>query len=204
MKIESENIKNYIINNTELGLNDEIRIENIEGIECLTINKLNYQLKEARFIPEELAYFKNLKTCGFSQFTIRDNIIKNLNKLQELNFLKFDHCRYIGQNEVENNLENIELNYSDIELLYMLKNKQSLKNAFIKDIENVDIEKISKYENLENLSLLNCEIKNAKSLLKLKNLKTIKIIGSKLDDIMVINKLSSKVEYSEKRYLPMG
>lgn len=206
MNLESENLRKYVIYNTDLKLGDEITIEAIESMDYLTIKRLNAKMEEAVFVPEELAYFKNIKTCGFSGFTIRDNIKENIEKLNKLNFIKFDHCRYRGKNGINNNIEDIELNCSEFGLFCMCNNKTNLKNVFLKDVEEVDVEEIVKYENIEKISLLNCEVKNANSLLKLNKLKTIRIIGSKLDNKEVVEKLKEKVDvtYSEEEYFPIG
>jgi hypothetical protein len=206
MKIYSENIRNYIINNTNLEEEDEITINDINKIDYLIIKRLNNRMKIAEFVPAELSYFKNLKTCGFSDFTIRDDIKENLNSLEKLSYLKFDHCRFGGNDKINNEIEGIELNYSEFNLFCMCNNKMKLKDVILKNVEDVNTDEICKFENIQNISLLNCNIRNFKNILQLKNLKKVKIIGSKIDDKETVEILKTKINvtYSEEEYFPIG
>ena len=192
MEIQSENIKKYLLNNLDIPDEDNIDIKDIYKIENININRLNYKLEEAKFFPEELAYFKELKECSLSGFLITDDIKKNLSKLEKLKTISFDHCIYSGNEKIKNKMKNINLNCSNYNLAYMFDKKNYTEKILLKDVIEVDINRICEFINLRELILLNCDIKNSNLLISLKSLKKLKIIGCKLDNYDIISKIEFK------------
>ena len=86
------------------------------------------------------------------------------------------------------------MNYSNFNFMNIFENKSSMKKILLKDIINVDIKKITEFENIEELILLNCEIKNSIFIKELKNLKKVRIIGCKLDNDDAVNMLDKNIE----------
>ena len=198
MEIKSENLKEYIINNSNIR-NRDIEIEDINKLKSLNINGLNNRLEEALFVPQELSYFKEIEECSFSSITITNEIIENINKLNKLEIIEYDFCKNTAKIEMENKVKRIYLNYSNIELLNLCKNIDTMEKIFLKNIENVDIRMVCKFKNVKNIYLLNCNVINIESLEELEKLEFLKVIGSKIDNYETIEKLSKsiKVEYSE-------
>ena len=205
MLIKSENIKKYIENNLSIK-NNEIEMDEIIKLEKININGLNYKLEKAVFVPEELSYLKGISECSFKNFTITNEILENLNKLDKLNVLQFDFCQNETHKTINNKINSIYLNGSNFELLSMCENTEYMETIFLKNIEKVDINSICKYKNLKKLFLLNSDIKNIELLEELPNLSYLKIIGSKIDNLEIIEKLRKKIEviYSEEEYFNIG
>ena len=194
MEILSENIKKYLINNLHISDENDIELDDIYKVGKINLNRQNYSLKEAKFVPSELALFKNLKECAFSQFLINDEIKENLSKLENLEVLDLDHCIIAGCKTISNKIKVIIMNYSNFNFMNIFENKSSMKKILLKDIINVDIKKITEFENIEELILLNCEIKNSIFIKELKNLKKVRIIGCKLDNDDAVNMLDKNIE----------
>jgi len=204
MQILSENLYKYIVNNFDIE--DEIKQEDIDKITDLNINSFNNKLQEARFIPEELSYFKNLQKCQFNSFLINDEIINNLEKLEKLDFLSLEHCEITGNKNIKNRIKKICLNYSDFNFINMLENKNSLEKLVLKDIVNVDVNKIYEFKNLKELELLNCSLLNARYITQLEKLESIKIIGCELDICSLLEKLRENVSvvFSRNKFMHVG
>jgi len=205
MLIISENIKKYIENNLDIK-NNEIEMDDIIKLEKININGLNYKLEKAVFVPKELSYLKGIKECSFNNFTITNEILENLNKLEKLNVLQFDFSQSKTDKTINNKISSIYLDCSDFALLNMCNNTDYMETIFLKNAGEVDINSICKYKNLKKLFLLNSDVKNIELLEKLSNLSYLKIIGSKIENTEIIEKLRKKIKvvYSEEEYFNIG
>ena len=206
MEIQSENIKKYLINNLDLKDEGNIELSDILKIEELNLNRLNYKLKEAKFIPEELGYFKELRKCSLNEFLINDDIKKNISKLEKLEKLTLNHCIITGYDKITNKLKQIYLNYSNFEFVNILECKESLEKMTLKNVINVDIENISKFANITELELLNCEVKKFEFITNLTNLKKLKIIGCNLEKDDIKEKINSNIQlnFSKNEFFYVG
>ena len=205
MEIKSENIKRYIENNVDIKGN-EIELEDIKKLDRININALNFKLEEAIFVPEELSYLKEIEECSFANFNITDDIVVNLNKLKKLRIFQFDFCKSTVSKKIYNSISRIYLNYSDFSLLEMCDNTESMETVFLKNVKDIDVSKINKFKNLKRLSLLNSEVNNIESLENFENIEEVKIIGSKINNVSILEELSKKIkiEYSEDEYFNIG
>lgn len=206
MEIQSENIKKYLKNNLDLKDEKNIELSDILKIEELNLNRLNYKLKEAKFIPEELGYFKELRKCSLNEFLINDDIKKNISKLEKLEKLTLNHCIITGYDKIKNKLKQIYLNYSNFEFVNILECKESLEKMTLKNVINVDIENISKFANITELELLNCEVKKFEFITNLTNLKKLKIIGCNLEKDDIKEKINSNIQlnFSKNEFFYVG
>ncbi len=206
MEIQSENIKKYLRNNLDLKDEENIELSDILKIEELNLNRLNYELKEAKFIPEELGYFKGLRKCSLNGFLINDDIKKNISKLEKLEKLTLNHCIINGYEKIANKLKNIYLNYSNFEFVNILESKESLEKMTLKNVIDVDIENISKFDNIIELELLNCEVKKFEFVKNLRNLKKLIIIGCNLEEEDIRKKINSDIQlkFSKNEFFYVG
>ena len=202
MQILSENIKRYIINNLSLKDEENFDISDIYKIEEINLNRVNYKLKEANFIPEEISYFKNLRKCSFNGFLINDDIKKNLSKLENLEVLEFNHCIITGYFMIKNRVKQINIKHSNFEFINIIEDKTNMEKMILKNVINVDMKKISEFTNIKELNMLNCEVNNSYFINSLKRLNRIKIIGCKLDKDDIIDKIDKNVEviYSKNKF----
>ena len=206
MEIKSENLRKYLIYNVNLKNENIINESDLLKLESIHISYFNNSLKEAIFYPEEIAYFENLREIYFSGFTITDDIIININKLTKLNTLIFNNCKIISNVRVNNNIKTLYMELSDSELLSIINKKTNVNKIYLEDVNNVDIKKLNEYENLEELTLLNSNLQNCFYLVYFRKLKKLKVIGCKLDNLEVIERMkynqSNKIEitYSTKKY----
>ena len=201
MYIYSENIRQYIINNTTI-INNKITQNNLEQIEDININKLNLKLEEAVFIPEELKLLINLKSCTLLGFDIDDKLLNNINELKYLNKLDFEYCKYNGSSKIINKILEIRLKDSDITLLNII-NTNILKTLTMENIDNIDLLLIAKYKKIEKLKLLNCNITNFDYITELKDLKELTLIGTNIENSNIHNKVDKNVNiiFDENKYL---
>lgn len=210
MEIKSENLRKYLIYNVNLENENVINKEDLLRVEDLHISYFNNSLKEAIFYPEEISYFENLKKIHFSCFKITDDIISNLNKLKNLKTIIFDNCKTVSGIKLNNNITKIYMELSDLELLSIINKKTNVKKIYLEDVNNVDIKKLNEYENLEELTLLNSNLCNCFYFVYFRKMNNLKIIGCKLDNLEVIERLKHnlsnkiKISYSTKRYYKIG
>ena len=189
MKIMSENIANYIdLNYNIKEFND---IKELEKVDELVINSLNYSLEIAPFYPNELSYFKNLKECTFINFEINDEIINNLNNIN-LSYLLLDNCRCPISKKIE--VDRLFVECSTINL----KNIDT-QELIILDSDTIDINDLDK--NIKKIRILNCNIINSSLLKNFINCK-IELVGCKLDDESIID--LENVKYDPQMYVRVG
>jgi len=185
MKIKSENIADYIDLNYDI--NEFESLKELDKVEELVTNSLNYSLEVAPFYPKELSCFRNLKDCTFINFEITDEIIENLNKTS-LKKLSLDNCKCTINNEL--NVERLYVEISNVNF-----KKIDAEELTILECGTIDINDLNK--NIKELTLLNCNIVNSNILKNFKNCK-IEIIGCTLDDASV--KELENVKYDPNRY----
>ena len=198
MKLYSENIKRYIMNNTNFDLNQEIEQAELYKIKELNINKLNYKMEEAVFIPEELKYFKGIEKIEFSGFDINDKLIANLNELENLRKISFDHCNYNCSKKLTVKLSEIYMNHSNINLLYICKNMDQIEKILLNNINEIDMKILIGCKNLKELIILNSDIVNSNELAGYRSVNNVQIIGGNIDDCKIIDKLKETINISYK------
>ena len=168
MNIKSTSIADYIELNYDIETIKDSK--ELEKVEELVINNLDYSLEQAPFYPNELTYFTNLKKCTFMNFEITDEIINILNNLK-LQVLTLDNCTCIT--DVKLNAEKIIIEVSRV----------NLETINSKDLTLIECGKIDINKNTKKLTILNCNIKNATQLKQLK----CQLIGCALDDTTITN-----------------
>ena len=153
-----------------------------------------------------MGYLKEIEECSFSKLEITNEIIINLNKLKKLKIIQYDFCNNISDIKIENAIKKIYINYSDFSLLTACNNTEAMEIIFLKNVNNVDINKICKFKNVKKIYLLNCNVIGISLLEQLESLEYLEVIGSKIDNKKIIEELSKKikVKYSEEEYFNVG
>ena len=205
MIIKSENIRKYMMYNLNIE-NEDIDMKDMLKLKKININGLNSKLEQAYFVPEELGYLKEIEECSFSKLEITNEIIINLNKLKKLKIIQYDFCNNISDIKIENAIKKIYINYSDFSLLTACNNTEAMEIIFLKNVNNVDINKICKFKNVKKIYLLNCNVIGISLLEQLESLEYLEVIGSNIDNKETIGELSKriKVRYSEEEYFNVG
>lgn len=203
------------IKNKQLLRNIKLRmvVENkttLEEIDELSLVNRNFLNQDLKIDLLEIYKLKNLKKLSIKFFTINDEIVKSLNKLENVEILEMYMCKFETAEKLNGNIKNIyffnaeNLNFDILET----------KNVEIIRIENsglVDLYKIVKFEEIERLEIVKCPVISIPKLNLLKSLKELYLqeidlqfnleIGElkKLEFISLNgSKVKDKKEYIEK------
>lgn len=178
------------------------KLEN-KDVEELTLNSKN-ALGEV--IQYDTTYFKNLErleTITLNGFEVNNDLIEKINCLKKLKIIIFNHCKFICDDKLKNNIENVIITYSNIVNSNFFEEQENLKTIELIGIDEVDINSFIEMKNLEEISIYNSKIKNSKKIIGFANLKVLKLDGSLVDEPNFSDLIDDNIEfsYSEKFYL---
>lgn len=148
-------------------------IENIttlEEIKELSLVNKSFLNQDLKIDLLEIYKLKNLKKLSIKFFTINDEIIKALNKLENLEILEIYMCKFETQEKLNGNIKNICFYNAENLNLDILE----IDNLEVIRIENsglVDLYKLAKFEAIKRLEIVKCQIISIPKLNLLKSLK---------------------------------
>lgn len=157
-----------LLRNIKLRMVVENKTE-LEEIDELSLVNKNFLGQDLGIDLTEIVKVKNLKNLSIKFFTITDEIIETLNKLEKLETIEILMCKMETSKIIENNIKTIYIH--SVEGLN-IDNFQTENLEYIR-IENsglIDIYKLTKFSNLERLELVNCPIISVPKISMIKSL----------------------------------
>ena len=157
-----------LLRNIKLRMVVENKTE-LEEIDELSLVNKNFLGQDLGIDLTEIVKVKNLKNLSIKFFTITDEIIETLNKLEKLETIEILMCKMETSKIIENNIKTIYIH--SVEGLN-IDNFQTENLEYIR-IENsglIDIFKLTKFSNLERLELVNCPIISVPKISMIKSL----------------------------------
>lgn len=187
------------IKNKALLRNVKLRmvVENktsIEEVSELSLMNKTFIKEDAKLNLEEIYKLKNLKKLSIKFFTINDEIIKVLNKLEKLEILEIYMCKFETTERLNgNNIKNIYIyNAENLNLDILDTNK--VKAIRIENSGLVDFYKFVKFEKIEKLEVIRCPVISIPKLNLLKSIKELYLQEIDLQFDLEINALE-KLEF---------
>ena len=186
-------------------------IENVttlEEIKELSLVNKNFLNQELKIDLAEIGKFKNLKKLSIKFFTINDEIIKALNKLENLEILEIYMCKFETQEKLNGNIKNICFYNAENLNLDILE----IDNLEVIRVENsglIDLYKFAKFEAIKRLEIVKCPVISVPKINLLKSLRELYLqeIDLKFDleigdlkELEVISLNGSKVD-NQKEYI---
>lgn len=203
-------IKNkQLLRNIKLRMivENKTKLEEIDELSLINKNFLNQDLKIDLL---EIYKLKNLKKLSIKFFTINDEIIKVLNKLENLEILEVYMCKFETTEKLNGNIKNIYIFNAENWNFDILETNR-VKVIRIENSGLVDLYKFVKFEEIERLEIIKCPVVSIPKLNLLKLLKRLYLqeidlqfnleIGElkKLEFISLNgSKVADKKEYIEK------
>ena len=157
-----------LLRNIKLRMVVENKTE-LEEIDELSLVNKNFLGQDLGIDLTEIVKVKNLKNLSIKFFTITDEIIETLNKLEKLETIEILMCKMETSKIIKNNIKTIYIH--GVEGLN-IDNFQTENLEYIR-IENsglIDIYKLTKFSNLERLELVNCPIISVPKISMIKSL----------------------------------
>ena len=157
-----------LLRNIKLRMVVENKTE-LEEIDELSLVNKNFLGQDLGIDLTEIVKVKNLKNLSIKFFTITDEIIETLNKLEKLETIEILMCKMEISKIIKNNIKTIYIH--GVEGLN-IDNFQTENLEYIR-IENsglIDIYKLTKFSNLERLELVNCPIISVPKISMIKSL----------------------------------
>lgn len=176
--------------------------------EAVVLKKQNFKGEMTAESIEDLIKYEELKRCSLYHFYITETDIKNLNKLEKLNYIYFDFCYFKLENiKLKPTIKTLCFNLCENLQLRLLKNSnvENIKIVQLKESNIiVDIAEMEKMDSLKELSIHNCYIKRIDKILEIApNLKYLNFDGSVIENPEYLAQLEGKIQVSrqEKFYL---
>ena len=163
-------IKNkQLLRNIKLRMivENKTKLEEIDELSLINKNFLNQDLKIDLL---EIYKLKNLKKLSIKFFTINDEIIKVLNKLENLEILEVYMCKFETTEKLNGNIKNIYIFNAENWNLDILETNR-VKVIRIENSGLVDLYKFVKFEEIERLEIIKCPVVSIPKLNLLKLLK---------------------------------
>lgn len=178
------------------------KLEN-KDVEELT---LNFKNALGEVIQYNTTYFEDierLETITLNGFDVNNDLIEKLNCLEKLKIIIFNHCKFICDDKLKNDIENIIITYSNIANSNIFEEQEKIKTIELIGIDEVDINNLTEMKNLEEISIYNSKIKNSKKISDFANLKVLRLDGSLVDEPNFRDLIDNNIEfsYNEKFYL---
>ena len=183
-------------------------IENVttlEEIKELSLVNKNFLNQELKIDLAEIGKFKNLKKLSIKFFTINDEIIKALNKLENLEILEIYMCKFETQEKLNGNIKNICFYNAENLNLDILE----IDNLEVIRVENSGLIDLYKFEAIKRLEIVKCPVISVPKINLLKSLRELYLqeIDLKFDleigdlkELEVISLNGSKVD-NQKEYI---
>ena len=178
--------------------------KNIEDIDELDIQDINFMQKKLNIDLKEIVKFRNLKRLSLKFFDITDDVVDALSQLQCLESIEFYMCVFKTTKQINGKIKNLLIYNCNIISLNIISNPNYLESLEIVHSGLVDIKEISIYKKIKLIGLSNCNIISIPSLsnfeeleyiyinevqlmytfdiTKMKNLKLISLNGSKVNN----------------------
>lgn len=205
MNIKSKDIRRYVYLKLGKKETEEVNNEELNKITFLNLNYKNFKDEINEYDFNDLKQFKNLKELTLNGFEITEEMISNINQIDNLEILVINHCSFVTNKELINNLRRLVLTYTKINNLTNFKKCSDLESIEFIDCENVDIDNLIELKRLKEILVYNSEISNALELRNFDKLRILKIDGSKLDYENLESVISSDIEFShEERFYLIG
>lgn len=181
------------------------KLEN-KDVEELT---LNFKNALGEVIQYDTTYFKDLErleTITLNGFDVNNDLIEKLNCLKKLKIIIFNHCKFICDYKIKNDIENIIITYSNIANSNIFEKQEKIKTIELIGIDEIDINNLTEMKNLVEISIYNSKIKNSRRIRNFNNLKVLKLDGSLVDEPNFSDIIDNNIEFSykEKFYLEGG
>jgi len=204
IEIKNNRLRTYLEYELDKKQGEPIYKEELESITQVSL--IANSFIEGKYCEElsDLLYFKNLKNCMIKDYLIRDQDINIINKLEKLDILHFDNCKF------ENKAERICLDVNKL-ILSFCKNidirlfnlENYIKYLRITSGKEININEIENYAKLTDLYLQSITINDFINITKLKDLQYLNLNGSNIiKNMKYIDKINAKVEY-KKENLPV-
>ena len=117
------------------------KLEN-KDVEELT---LNFKNALGEVIQYNTTYFEDLErleTITLNGFDVNNDLIEKLNCLEKLKIIIFNHCKFICDDKLKNDIENIIITYSNIAHSNIFEEQEKIKTIELIGIDEVDINNI--------------------------------------------------------------
>lgn len=206
-KISSNILKEQI--SMILGKSIEaITANDLDNIESISLKKIDFMDNETDCNIKDLIELKNLNLCTLCKFDLDDETIKDINKIEKLEFIHFDFCNFYTEKIWFNsNVEDAYFNMCENVSFKKLQNTELTSIALIGNLANIqelDIIQLIKADKLKELSIHNYNIKNIEKILEVApQLESLNIDGSKVEEGKLQN-LMNKIKISHKEDFCLG
>ena len=205
----SNDLKEYISNKINKPI-DELEEADLLEIKRIMLKSKNIFEEQTDYNIKDLEKLENVVDCIVFLFSISEEEMGIINKLQKLEFLSLDNCKIsLDKIELNKNIQNLFIdNCEFIENIAIsgkgLKNIKILGN--LDEKREIDITNFNNLESLENLEIHYYNVSGVENILNFApKLKRLNLNGSNIENQeQVILKLKEKMEITTEKYFHLN
>ncbi len=188
-------------------------INNIEDIEDICIQDVNFMQNKLNIDLTEIVKMKNLKNISLKFFEITDEVIETINQLEFIEVIEFSMCIFKTKKKLSKKLKSIIIYNCQEFNISILNDNTTLEELQIIHSGIVDMINFSNFKNLKYLKIAHCNVISIPHLSILENLEQLYLnhieIGydidiSKMTNLRFISlsgcKVINKEKYIQKLY----
>lgn len=199
IEIKNSKLREYLEYKLNKNKEDEILEEELEEITEITISGNTFSNEKIRDDLNDLKYFRNLKKCMIKDTIIADSNVDKINKLNKLETLHFDNCRFENsQNKIQLYLRKLFLTFCDNVQISEFKIYDSVIDILIDSGKDISLKGIENFEKLEKVHLKSLKLTDLTDICKLKKLKYLNLNGSIVKDKKSLEILKTKLDIEYK------
>ena len=180
IELKSNEIKEDIYLKLNKDRNTPIYDTDLDKIEHLNLNSLDFLDEPTDISLYDLVFFKNLKSCCIIDKVISENETELLSKLKSIETIQFTRCVFPDNMDVNLCVEYLILDKCPNIKIARFKGIKTLKQLRIVNCDNIDIDGISSLENVTGLYLQSLYLDNIDEIENMNKLQYLNLNGTKI------------------------
>lgn len=188
VELKSKELKEYVYLELEKSKRDPLYDEDIDRIEDLTLNALDFLDEPTDITLFDLVFFNNLKSCTIIDKKISAQELNALNSVKSLETLQLVRCEIPNEVYLTSNINYVIIEKSTSVNMETFSRLKSLEKFRAINCVNFNLSGISKCENVTNVYLQNLNLNEIKELKEMKKLRKINLNGTKVKHMCKFSK----------------
>jgi len=202
IELKSKDLTEYVYLALNKNRNTPLYDEDIEEIEDITLDALDFLDEPTDTTIYDLIFFTNLKTCMIVNMKITENEIDLLNKLESIESIQFTNCNLPRGKKLKLNASYVIIDNCNNFALDSINEMCNVKKLRIVNCENLNVAGIEKMESIAVLYLQNINIEDVSFVTNLHSLEYLNLNGTKIKkSTNVLDGLKIKIDHEDKNYI---
>lgn len=188
VELKSRELKEYVYLELEKNKKDPLYNEDLDRIEDLTLNGLDFLDEPTDITLFDLVFFNNLKDCTIIDKTISAQELEVLSSVKSIETIQFVRCELPKDAYLTSNINYLIIEKCSGVSMETFSKLKLLEKVRAINCKNFSLSGISKCENVTRVYLQNLNLNDIKELKELKKLHKINLNGTKVKRMCKFNR----------------